>query len=526
MATASYLLNRYALIGDVGVRARYVIKRALWPIATILAVELAILGLSADPATACFFLIGLGCILALAVWANFGEGLPILPLLALENLVAYALPIAMHNENVVTYSADQLTSAGIEVFLSSVAMALTWRATMIMMNPASALCYALQGFDQKAGKLARLAFTLVVLSTSYEILRSAGVLNIFLALLPSGSDSILHVLTSAASACGFFLSGMMLGRNEVSRYQRLMFWVCLSAQCFIVASDFLLSSIVTIIFAAIIGLFWGSGKVPWRFVIVTFTILSFLNVGKFVMRERYWGENGVDRAPQFSLTEMPAHYSEWITSSFDVLTQSAPEKARANFNGFGQTPDTAPTKQTLLERINNLQNLLYVIDVMESRHIKPLDGATYTLIPPLLVPRILWPNKPRTHEGQILLNVHFGRQDLNSTFETYIAWGLLPEAYGNFGPRVGGIVLGAFLGFSFAWLERFLARKLLLSMEGFLAFTVFLGMANSYEMVASVLVTSVFQACIPIVLASAPFVERIIPNRGASTGRSTHEASP
>jgi hypothetical protein len=168
----------------------------------------------------------------------------------------------------------------------------------------------------------------------------------------------------------------------------------------------------------------------------------------------------------------------------------------------------AKENQTLLARVNNLQNLLYVIDAETVQKIEPLHGATYSVIPLLLIPRILLTDKPRSHEGQIMLNVHFQRQDLNSTFETYIAWGLLPEAYGNFGPLTGAIVLGVVMGLLFAFLEKWTANKLVVSMEGFIGFTMFLGFANSYEMVASVLVTSIFQALVPVAGAMLPFSRR------------------
>jgi hypothetical protein len=175
---------------------------------------------------------------------------------------------------------------------------------------------------------------------------------------------------------------------------------------------------------------------------------------------------------------------------------------------FGRSEPATPEGQSLLDRINNLHNLIFVINAVEADHIPPLYGATYTLIPPLLLPRIIWPDKPRTHAGQILLNTYFGRQDLAATFKTYIAWGLLPEAYGNFGAIAGGIVLGVFLGFFCAWSENFTARKPILSAEGFVFFVIFLNMANSYEMVASLLITAIFQSIVPVMIACAPFVRR------------------
>jgi hypothetical protein len=107
-----------------------------------------------------------------------------------------------------------------------------------------------------------------------------------------------------------------------------------------------------------------------------------------------------------------------------------------------------------------------------------------------------------------LLNVHFGRQDLEATLTTYIAWGLLPEAYGNFGAITGSVILAIFMGVLFAWIENLTARKLLVSMEGFLSLSLLMNLMNSFEMVASVLVTSTFQSFVVIVAASMPFVHR------------------
>ncbi len=221
------------------------------------------------------------------------------------------------------------------------------------------------------------------------------------------------------------------------------------------ASDFLLSAAAANLITVAIGFFWSSGRLPWRFLTVALLALSFLNTGKSTMRSRYWGNEDAP-AEQRSLRDLPRSYEEWIEVSYRSILENGAEPGDSS-----SLPELSAKKnQTLLDRIDNLQNLLFVIDAIRTDHIKPLEGRTYALIPPLLMPRILWPDKPRTHEGQVLLNVHFGRQDLESTFTTYIAWGLLPEAYGNFGAVTGSILLGAFLGILFAWIENLTARKL------------------------------------------------------------------
>jgi ABC-type dipeptide/oligopeptide/nickel transport system permease subunit len=96
--------------------------------------------------------------------------------------------------------------------------------------------------------------------------------------------------------------------------------------------------------------------------------------------------------------------------------------------------------------------------------------------------------------------------------KTYIAWGLLPEAYGNFGPILGSLLVGLAIGICFGLVERKTENKPVFSLEGFLSFSFFLSIALSYEMVASVLITSIFQSIVTICFASLPFVESTKPS--------------
>lgn len=496
------------------------------PMAALLSVATGILWFTHHPGAICFALVSAGTLLVLQIWRTSGVGLPIIPMLAMQNLLAYGLPILVSNETIMIYPERYMTWAGIELLIFSCSMAAAWRFGIHALGPSSPLCYALQGFDDKdLGKLSRLGFGLSVGATVFVLLRSLNLLDFIFAMLPVGTNSIINVVVSGTSACGFFLGAMMAGKGGFSRLQRIVFWLMFALNCYIAASSFLLSSTTTLVFSTFIGLFWGTGRVPWRFLALLLGVLAFFNAGKTEMRERYWRQNEYEVIPQFAFGEMPSHYHEWIIASYEAATGAEDTRSRASRHTFAADANTTKSGQSLLDRVNNLQNILYVIESMEADHCPPLGGATYSLIPPLLVPRILWPEKPRSHEGQVLLNVHFGRQDLGSTFQTYVAWGLQAEAYGNFGPVTGNILIGLVAGWLLAWIEKFIARKLLLSMEGFLGFTLLLGMANSFEMVASVLVTSIFQSFFPVIIASRPFVQLMVPKRPA-TALATAASSP
>jgi len=491
--------------------ARVAVTRLILPVGVAIAIEILYLSLSGQPGAKALAFIGFGSLAALVIWKSKAIGLPLMPMMAIQSLIIYGMPIVAAHENIGRFPADFVVEAGMEVLIFNLTMAVTWWVGMNLFRPSRPVSFVLQEFNKSgASALGRLGFIMLGTATLFEIFQGLNLLGALYQVMPSGSDSILQTLVSVASACGLFLISMIIGGKEATSLQTYSFVGLLIVNTLIAADGFLLAAPAGNLITVAIGLFWGGGRIPYRYLSVAILSLSFLNIGKTTMRDRYWGNE--DRpAINITIEKLPGIFAEWSEASYNAIVENNTESE----HGLVESNPVA-RNQTLLDRIDNLQNLLFVIDAIESDHIKPLYGATYALIPPLLVPRVFWPNKPRSHEGQILLNVHFGRQDLSSTLVTYIAWGLLPEAYGNFGPIAGSITLGVFLGLGFAWIENFTARKLVVSMEGFLALCLLLSLMNSFEMVASVLVTSTFQSMVVIVAASYPFVRRTVTKEAAS----------
>ncbi len=505
LPTTHAALDRYTSMGDLTRNVSRMLKGSLFIGGGLLGCVAVYLALSGNPGALSFALMSIGTLVALGIWANNAIGVPLLPMIVVQQFVINALPIASGHEVLEAYPAEYITLAGMEVFVFNVSLALCWRVAMQVLQPAKAEAYALEGVDKEGvAGLSRLGFGLAGAATAFLILQSLNLLDPFMQMLPGGSYPIIIAVTAAASACGFFLLSMIVGSGSMNPVPRAIFWALMAANCMISASSLLLSSALVVVSSVVIGLFWSTGRIPWRFMLLIAVTVSFFNTGKYAMRSRYWQSAEEEAPPSFNLLQMPTFYAEWTRAGFDSIAGSKPDD-------FAEMTKKDPTKrgeQTLFDRLNNLQNLLYVIEATESWNIAPLYGGTYTLIPPLLIPRFLWKDKPRTHEGQILLNVHFGRQQLESTLKTYVAWGLLAEAYGNFGAIKGAVFLALVMGVFFAWAENYTSRKPLLSTEGFVAFAIFLGLANSYEAVSSVMVTSIFQSLVPVIAACAPFVRR------------------
>jgi hypothetical protein len=487
--------------GELASRTARMLKHGRWHILVTLILATLWIGWNGQPGLFAFIALAAGAFLILSMWQRLGRGVPVLPMLALQTLVTYGVPIVANNASMQNASAETLLRCGIELFLFQIALAASWYLCRQLIPPAAPTAWSINLLvrEQTQG-LTRLGFWLAGGSTAYEVASGMGWTASFISSLPAGSNSILVAITSAAAMAGFFVLGLSAAGGHLTQQQRGVMWALFLTRSLVATLSLLLSVPIMGIAALATGLLWGGARFPWRFLGISLCVLAFLNLGKADMRTRYWPQADNDTPPPAStVSDIPDRYAEWAQLSLARLNPA---------REVGYT--TAKERQTLLDRIDNLQNLIFVVQAVEGNRIPTLDGATYWLIPPLLVPRFLWPEKPRAHEGQALLNVHFGRQIEEDTYKTYIAWGLIPEAYGNFGAWWGSLFLGGLLGSFAAWLEMRTANKPVFSLEGFLTIALLLGLAVSSEMVASVLITSQFQQLVLIICAAAPFVRRTV----------------
>lgn len=478
-----------------------ILKHGQWHILAALILAILWIVWNGQPGLFAFIALAAGAFLILSMWQRLGRGVPVLPMLALQTLVTYGVPIVANNASMQNASAETLWRCGIELFLFQIALAASWYLCRQLIPPAARTAWSINLLvrEQTQG-LTRLGFWLAGGSTAYEVASGMGWTASFISSLPAGSNSILVAITSAAAMAGFFVLGLSAAGGHLTQQQRGVMWALFLTRSLVATLSLLLSVPILGIAALATGLLWGGARFPWRFLCISLCVLAFLNLGKGDMRTRYWPDADNDTPPPAcTVSDIPSRYAEWAQFSL------------ARLNPAREVGYTTPKeRQTLLDRIDNLQNLIFVVQAVEGNRLPTLDGATYWLIPPLLVPRFLWPEKPRAHEGQALLNVHFGRQIEEDTYKTYIAWGLIPEAYGNFGAWWGSLFLGGLLGSFAAWLEMRTANKPIFSLEGFLTIALLLGLAVSSEMVASVLITSQFQQLVLIICAAAPFVRRTV----------------
>jgi hypothetical protein len=444
-----------------------------------------------------FLIVATGSLAPLLVWARQRKpGLPLAGLMGMQTLAIYGVPLVAQNPDILQFSSEEVVRASLEVGLFGVAIAGGWLfATQGGGRRRSRTYWRFAMLrDANPERTARLAPALLGLGVLFHLANILGLLGV----LPSGLFPVARTLADAASVGGGVLGGYFIGHRILKASGAVIFWLLLTFHCLLTAANYTLFPSVSLLISVFVGMFVGGGRLPIVVSTIIVSAFAFFNLSKFEMRARYW-EPGAAYARQ-SLSDLPGRYQEWYHLSYDMLTQPKDEFA----GGRG-----GHVEQKLSNRINNLINLLIAQDAVEHRGIEPLHGETYAIIPALLIPRLFWPEKPRTHEGMVLLNVHFGRQTRAESLVTYISWGLLPEAYGNFGPYFGALICGAVLGYAMGWLEHWARPFPLTSLEALVFFLLVVQFGTSFELVASVWLTSIFQMLVAVAAGTYLFVEKV-----------------
>ena len=134
-----------------------------------------------------------------------------------------------------------------------------------------------------------------------------------------------------------------------------------------------------------------------------------------------------------------------------------------------------------------------------------LNGITYEPIPRLLLPRFLDDNKGISHAGNVLLTVNYGVQTIKQTRGTSIGWGLVPEAYANFG-YVGVASLAVVLAMFYSWITNMSVGVPMTSLR-FVAGLLIMAAATRSDTMG-VFITSQFQGIVGVSMAALLLMRR------------------
>ncbi len=409
-------------------------------------------------------------------------GIPIFPFFALTHLNTNAIPLLSNHPLVITYSPESQFYAAITVTIHLVIGTFFWFKE-VKYNPPPPLYY--RTLVENKGE----NFFLFILA-------GAVFFNMYARgqwfELSGGLFALIRGGILGLSILAVFILSYRKGKKQLTGVKSQIFIIFMILYFVSSGAGLILRDNVGVFSVAFIAYILGSYRIPLITIIIVLACLSILHYGKNGMRSKYWFDQG-----GFTLQpwEYPAWYSEWIGYSLEHFAHKEEEK---------ESKESSPSERS------SIIHMLLLAQKKSPDELPYLMGETYLILPQMILPRIIYPNKPRSHEGTYILSVHYGLQSYQDTYRTTIAWGLLAESYANFG-FIGAAGLGIILGKTYGKVARWSMNTSILSARSLFSVLI-ISFAAQSEWSASVYVASLFQSSMVLVGINFVFM-KVLPNR-------------
>jgi hypothetical protein len=419
-----------------------------------------------------YLVVSVACCVPIALWiGNGSNGIPILPVISLMSFIYYALPILRKQLDVSTtqFEPSEILSAAVTVATYLSAATISWWMILGLSGRRSPSTAP----DVISGSwLRRIIFVGLALGVLYHVALYSGSLGW---LGPAFGLARSAMLSTATVAC--FVLGHARAQGSLRGQQWVLAVVGLAVLVLLAwASLFLINGMVYCL-AAIFGYVITSRRVPWVVVSASMAVIIVLHAGKDSMRDKYWYE-GRNYGEDISVTDVPGRMAEWTVAGLETI-------------GSGKNYSSAVDRASLL-------SLLLQVQRLTPDYVPPLEGESYEVLPEMLVPRFLYPDKIDSQAAMSMLNIRFGFQTREGTQSTAIGWGLIAEGYANFG-RLGVIGVALILGLLCGGLERWSVDAPIISLPSLVAVTAMIVLID-LEGDAAGLATTLFQSIISVAI--------------------------
>lgn len=411
------------------------------------------------------------------------HGLPIWPVFALVTGVTYALPMIQGSEALVGYASTDIITGGITtigfillgtiVWLSMTSRAPKAPRNVLMIEQAHSVRYLLM---------------FVGLGLLFGINQFTGWVR-----FPGNSMQVLRGITGSLSTMGLFVLAYYQGRGLLNKRELMFFAAGAVATMIMNMTSLMLAQAMVPLAMVVFGYMLGSNQLPWRVLVITFVAMGLLHPGKYEMRKIYWTGGGEARS--LTLMTLPAFYWDWFSYGVEEVGSVAGIAA-------GRKDDEGPT--SIFERAGNLHMLL-LVQKKTPGEVPYFNGATYAPIPRLLIPRLIDDQKGISHAGNVMLTVNYGLQTIEQTASTSIGWGLLPEAYANFG-YIGIAGLAVVLAIFYALITNLTVGVPMTSLRFVLGLLIMAAATRADTM--GVFITTQFQGIVGVSLAAMVLMRR------------------
>lgn len=419
-------------------------------------------------------LIGASCMYPMYLWcAGKVQGMPVFPFFSLTYLWTFCLPVLSDNPNVLKYSPSAHLYAAFTTAIFLISGTIVWRQ-LVKASPSDPKPY----YALKAESADTFFIGVVGVGALLNMYIIGGWSGI-----PDSLFTIVRGIVLGLSFLGIFVVAYRVGKGELPKSKVRVFYIFLVLNILSAAATLILKTALTLFLLSTFAFMIGGKKVPLTFVLVGLIALLPLHYGKHEMRHKYWTDAGQHHV-------QPWEYGEWFSE------WSAYAVENINYKPKRYDPPKEK-KESFIDRSSVIHMLMMAQEKIPAQY-PYMNGATYAIIPQLFLPRALSPNKIRSHEGTHMLNIHIHRQTYQDTLKTTIAWGLLPEAYANFGV-VGCAGVGALLGAFYGSVTRAAIGTPAFSVRTMFCVLVLSLALASTEWTAGVYAATLFQSSVPIV---------------------------
>ena len=417
-------------------------------------------------------------LLPLYLWLTAdAPGLPTLPLTAALSIIYYAVPVL--RGEVADQDPEQVLYATVSVGSFLVSATISY---WLLLQPARRR--QLRGsFEGTGGShTAELAFISLGIGIGFYVATYAGWLDWL-----GSYDGLFRAITLSFGSIGCYLVGSARAQNRLRGERWLAALLCLGVITALSINGLLLVGAAVNLLGAILGYVVTARRIPWMTLAIAFGVISVFQAGKAEIR--------ANQDAPVSLTGLPGTVLEWFADGVNVL-----------WSGARQTD--ALERATLLWIVIRVEN--------STPDLVPyLGGETYELLPQIILPRFIEPEKMRSQAGLNLLGVRYGLQTLDAADRTTIGFGPVAEAYANFG-FTGVLAVGALFGALCGVITWFGAGASAISARMLMSIVATSALLN-VEADLSYLIVTMAQGVVGVGIAMslAPIVKTFAPARGA-----------
>jgi hypothetical protein len=453
-------------------RAQATELRRSWRLLGGAAVLLTLFGLVAADSVegfGAYALVTTATLLPFVLWLRGGAaGVPVLAAVAALHYLFYAVPILRGQETHEPWEVLR-AAATVAFFLGAATL-----ASRLVSNQSFQRLQRTSADFMSGAKIRRYALGGIAVGVLFYLALMSEWLNWL-----GPYFGIVRSVTLSAASIGCYLLGYSRARGLLRGVAWGLALAGFAGLVMLSCSSLFLVGGMTFGLTAVLGYFLTSRRIPWTALAAMVAVLFVLHAGKGEIRDRYWIGGYTQET---SIAEIPGLFAEWFAAGVGAIA-------------------TGQVEHNIIDRAS-LLDILILVERATPEQIPYLGGETYALLPNYLVPRFLKPDKTFSQAGLALLNIRYGLQTEEEVRFTTIGWGLISEAYANFG--YGGVFgVGLLIGALATLFTRFSAGAPPLAMPTLLSLAALACLTN-LEADLSYLLVTLWQALVAVSVFFVP----------------------